>query len=57
MDFVFECWKRPAPKNDEGPCETCLEISDMRSLSTRKHEWDFGSMGLISARKHEMEFW
>ena len=45
------------PKHDEDPSNKILKVLDVRSISTRKHEWDFGSMGLISTRKDEMEFW
>ena len=36
-------WKRRAPTNYEDPSKHILNILDMRSMSTRKHEWHFGS--------------
>ena len=55
--LLGKIWKRLVPKNDEDPSNTILNILDMGSISTRKHEWIFGSMVPISTRKHEMEFW
>ena len=57
--FVWKCWKRQAPENDEDQSKKSkkiLKILDMWPISTRKHEWDLNSMVPISARKHEMEF-
>ena len=55
MDFhVFETSKRRAPTNDKGPFNQILKVLDVRSISTREHEWNFGSMVPISTRKHEM---
>ena len=30
-----------------------IKMLDMAPISTRKHEWECGSMGPISARKHK----
>ncbi len=49
--------EKTGAENDEDPFNEFLKILDMGSISTRKHEWDFGSMGLISTRKHETELW
>ena len=54
------CWtfsKRQAPKDDEESSNKILDILHMGSISTRRHEWHFGSMVPIYTRKHEMEFW
>ena len=57
VDFPkWNIWRRRAPTNDEDPFKQCLKILDTRSISTRKQEWNFGSMRPISTRKHEVEF-
>ena len=36
-----QIWKRQAPKNDEDPSKTILEILNMEPISSRKHEMEF----------------
>ena len=52
-----KCWKRQGANNDEDLFNKLLKILYMGSISTRKHEWNSGSMGPISTRKHEVGFW
>ena len=49
-------WKRGAQEDDEDPFQKILSILDIKSIATRKHEWSFGSMGVISTRKHKCIF-
>ena len=56
------CWKRQAPNQDEDPSNKFVESLDMGSISTRKHEWDFGSylpenMKWIFANSGSTENW
>ena len=48
--------KRRAPENDEDPFKAFLEILDVGSISTRRHEWSFGNMLPISTRKMKLNF-
>ena len=36
--------------------ENCFKLMAMRPISTRKHEWNVGSMVPTSTRQHGMEF-
>ena len=40
--MFWHFWKRRGPKKDEDPSKQILKILDMRPISTRKHERDFG---------------
>ena len=40
----WQFWKRRAPKKDEDPLNQILEILDMRSISSRKHDMNFANM-------------
>ena len=58
VDFEnMKMWETTGNEHDEDPSNIFLKILDMRSISTRKHEWNVGSMGPISTRKHERTFW
>ena len=56
MRKLYICLGRRAPKNDEHLSKEILKILDTGSISTRKHEWEFGNMGPMSTRKSEMKF-
>ena len=53
-DFPFSTKsKRWAPKIDEESSDKILKILDMRSISTRKHEWNFANMEPTSITTHK----
>ena len=42
-------------RNDKDAFKQIFESMDMRSISTRKHSWHFGSMVPTPTRKHGMD--
>ena len=54
---VLDVLEKMGTENNEDPFNQFLNILDLEPMSPGTGEWNFGSMGPTSTRKHEMNGW